>query len=499
MSGILFASEFDRLEALDSKKNREAFVEQSSNSYRENSMMTTQVQRLGNMDPMQDKKAFLKQAVKAYKESKSTKTAYRGNPEYIQFLERKRRADIDTATVCVGCPNFLLLTEQVNGILQVQKNHLPENTPAAVFNEINSLEGLFYFVQEENAQGERVGANGGCQRFEYGMDNIFQKEQDLDFDNHIMLFTEEVNFKNITQVHFAEPGNRKTYYLKGKRPDQDVIIRVVVRPSMPPVISYYRHKEVILRKRIQAKKELKEKNIFLNDKNEKKKKDEKAALEDRFSIDYGIDSDDDSFFPNKVTLIGIKGVSHFESTTFTTSTEISTDKQSAELELASKDKKDYLKLELSSSARLTFQGRSDFDSFAISSQVESKGGKSKAAMQLRDENNQEIVGLNIDEEGLASIGVPLQFNVYDTGILVDGRVVAGQDGSYGGTWVISDRDSKTRYVDVGMKVSQVGKGVSLGHSRKGFKENSRLSIKVSHDDFKDHKATTGWVEYFIKF
>lgn len=457
---------------------------------------TSEYERLSTMDPMKDRKAFLKQAVKAYKESKSKTNDHQGNPQYLQFLENKRSDEINLASVCVGCPNLLLLTEQVNKILQEQKKILPADTPRSVFNEIDSLEGLFYFVQSEDENGDLIGTKGGCEKLEYGAQNLYPKHVDLNFDNHIMLFTEEVNFKNITQIHFTETGKKKTYYLKGKRPNDDVIVKVVVDQRKPAVVTYYRHKEVILRKKIQAKKDATDKIAFTK---KLEKKGDSDPLEDKFLIDYGVETDDDSFIPKKVTILGLDGVSHFESTTFRAKTEISSDKIGAEVSLSSFDKKDFVKVDVDESAKIRLHGRSDFESFAISSQVESKGGKNTAGVQLRDEKDNEVVGLNIDEDGLAQIGVPLQFNVYDTGLLVDGRVVAGQDGLYGGTWVISDRNTKTRYVDVGMKASKDGGGVSIGHSQKAFNEDSTFSVKISHDDFKEKKETSAWINYSYKF
>ncbi len=463
-----------------------------------------EIERLGSMNPMEDKKAFLKQAVKAYKEVNSRTTAYKGSPEYLQFLEDKRREEIDLGSVCVGCPNLLLLTEQVNKILQEQKKTLPRGTPSSVYNEIDALEGLFYFTQAENRQGALNGSAGGCKKMDYGFQGLFPKNKNLDLNNHVMLFTEEVNFKNISQIHFTEAGVKKTYYLKAKPPHQDVVVKVVTNGSGLASVSYYRHSEVVLRKKLLTKKEQFDKIIspsktIKSNAVVKKGKENTLVPEDELTVDYGIETEDDSFIPKKVTLIGLKGISHFESATLRAGTEVSSDKQMAEVELSSKDRKDFLKLDVDATSTVRLQGRTDFDSFAISSQIVQRDGAATAAMQLRDDKNNELVGLSVNEQGMARVGVPLQFNVYDTGLLVDGRVVAGQDGQYGGTWVISDRETKTQYVDVGMRTNKDGAGVSIGHSRKAFKDNSKISIKLTHDDFNNHKATAGWVQYSLKF
>ncbi|MFT6070339.1 MAG: hypothetical protein ACJAT2_003224 [Bacteriovoracaceae bacterium] len=465
-----------------------------------------EIERLGSMNPMEDRKAFLKQAVKAYKEAKSGRSTYKGSPEYLQFLEHKRREEIEQSSVCVGCPNLLLLTEQVNKILQEQKKTLPKNTPASVFNEIDSLEGMFYFVQNENKEGNLEGSEAGCKRYDYGFQGIFAKEKDLNLNNHVMLFTEEVNFKSITQIHLTKLGEKKTYFLKGKAPNDDVVVKVVTNGRGPATVTYYRHKEIIIRKKALTKKEQFDQKAFptktfKSSGGEKKNgaEEKTKAPEDELKFDYGVETEEDSFMPKKVTLLGLSGVSHFESTTLRAGTEISSDQQMAEVELSSKDRKDFLKLDMDATSKVRLQSRSDFESFAVSSQLVHKDGKGTASMQLRDDKDKEVLDLSVDAEGLAKIGIPLQFNVYDTGLLVDGRVVAGQDGQYGGTWVISDRATKKQYVDVGMRGNKDGAGVSIGHSRKPFKNDSKISVKVTHDEFNNHKSTAGWVQFSLDF
>ena len=459
-----------------------------------------EIERLGARNPLEDRKAFLKQAVKAYKEAKSKTTAYKGSPEYLQFLENKRDDEIESSNVCAGCPNLLLLTEQVNKILQEQKKILPEDTPASVFNEIDSLEGLFYFIQAENERGEIVGGKAGCEKIDFGYQGLYPEKKELNIDNHVLLFSEDVNFKNISQIHLSEPGVRRTYFFKGTPPHEDIVVKVVANGAKPATVSYYRHKEIILRKKRKANL-VKEQTLItkaLKLGEEKKLKNE-GVPKDEFIVDYGLQTEEDSFIPKKLTLLGLSSTTHFDSAIIRAGTEISSDKQAAEVELKSKDGKDFLKAEVDASSRVRLNTRSDFSSFAISTQIEQRNGKGSGSMQLRDEKNHELVGLSVDERGLAKIGVPMQFNVYDTGVLVDGRVVAGQDGSYGGTWVISDRNTKKRYVDIGLRTSKDSAGLSLGHSRKVFNESSRISVKFTHDEYKDRNASAGWVQFSMDF
>lgn len=459
-----------------------------------------EIERLGSMNPLEDRKAFLKQAVKAYKEAKSKTTAYKGSPEYLQFLESKRDEEIEASNVCVGCPNLLLLTEQVNKILQEQKKSLPKDTPASVFNEIDSLEGVFYFIQKENERGEVVAGRAGCEKLDFGYQGLFPEKKKLNIDNHIMLFSEDVKFNNISQIHFSEPGVIRTYFLKGAPPHDDIVVKVVANGAKPATVSYYRHKEIILRKKTKDKLVEEQTRITKALKlGEEKKPKATGTPKDEFIVDYGVQTEEDSFIPKKVTLLGLTSTTHFESATITAGTEISSDKQMAEVQIKSKDGKEFLKAEVDASARLKLDARSDFDSFAISSQVVQRNGKGTASLQLRDDKNNELVGLSVDERGLAKVGVPMQFNVYDTGVLVDGRVVAGQDGSYGGTWVISDRNTKTRYVDIGVRTSKDSAGLSLGHSRKVFNEKSRISVKFTHDEYKDRNTSAGWVQFSTSF
>lgn len=455
---------------------------------------------------------FLKQARKSYKAAVK-KAESSSNPEYIHFLESKRREDIDAASICVDCPNVLLLTENVNDILQHLKKDPKNEIPSSILNEIDSLEGMFYFTQEENRQSLELVASEPCLRRDLGTKHPFYPSNDnFDDDNHIMVFTKNVSFKNISQAQLIDINKRKTYFFKGTKPHEDVIIKVVRNTNGEGSVSYYRHKEIVVKARKEkAKKDLEAKIIrpLTNEEKiaAKKKLEEDGPIvfggtedgkKDELVIDYGWKTEGDSFIPKKVTVLEVEGISEFESMSITGGAEVSSKRQAVDLNISGNKGKDFVAVEVNADTQVKLKGRSDFDTFAFTGQAKMKGQKKSAAVQLRNDKNQEVMEISHGTDGISRLGVPHKFNVYDTGVIVDGKVVVGQDGSYGGTWVLSDRDSDTQYVDIGVRGRDDGRGISLGHSQK-LSRDSRISVKLTHDDYSHRTESGAWVSFSLDF
>lgn len=451
-----------------------------------------------------DPVAFVRKAHKAYKDVRKDMEAGGSRSEYAQYLESKRREDIDAASICVDCPNLLLLTENVNDILQHVKDDPRSEYPAHVLNELDSLEGMFYFIQEEDRQGLALVDGSPCSREELDYNNFFRNDNNFNEQNHVVLFTKNISFKDISQTQFIQKGKRKTFFFKAAYPNEDIIVKVVRLSSGVATVSYYRHKEIVMK--ALSDKERKERDYQKVGEPTKEDKQDDAIIfggvsngkKDELKIDYGWKTEGDSFIPKKVTVLEVEGISEFSEANLSGGVEVSSKRQAIDMKVSGKEGKSFVGVELNADTELKLKSRSDFDSFSITSQAKVKGTSQSAKVQLRDSENHEILELSKGSDGLGRVGVPHRFNVYDTGVIVDGRVVVGQDGSYGGTWVLSDRDTKKRYLDVGLKRNSESSGVSLGHSR-SLSQNSRISIKVSHDEFDKRRESAGWVQFSMDF
>ncbi len=463
--------------------------------------------RLNNADPEKDPVGFARVIYDAYKETASIQKRKTNDPEYAHYLKEVNRKKIEEGTICVDCPNTFLLTEQVNDILQHMANEPESKIPPAVLNEVNSLDGMFYFTREEAKHSLKSSEEVPCERWELGRGSMpFNEQEEFNASEHIMVFTKDISFKHISQAQIFEPGVQKTFFLRAKYPHDDIVIRVIRDRKGNAKVAYFRHKEIYMKAKKVHDKKMRTLEAMAPAKREKKIREEKLAKEaaakkassDHLDLDYGWKTEGDGFIPKKVTILSVNGASHFESMTLEGGAEVSSKKQAAGIKLRSKEGKDYVGVEVEADGDVSLNSRTDFETYAITGQVRQSGKTSSGAVQLRDDKNQEIVEVSVDRAGLARLGVPMQFNVYETGIEIDGKVVAGQDGSFGGNWSVVDGKSKKRYLDVGLTGNKTGGSVSLGHSR-NLSNSSSISIKVAQDHFDDRKQTAGWIQYKLEF
>lgn len=451
------------------------------------------------MNPNDDPVTFAKTVYEAYK--KGTDTSGREqNPDYAIYMRNLERERLKQGDICADCPNLLLLTDQVNAVLQHMANDPNSDFSPRVLHEVNSLEGMFYFTKEENYSGMKTDG-APCKRFELmNRHDPFGDPDSFDEGNHVLIFSRNVNFDNISQVQILEPGKRKIFFFRGLYPDEDIVVRVIRDSKGNANVSYFKEM-VSVGKENRGWEQLKNQNKALSQHNAKMAKvaeeqrqamAKEDATRDKFNMEYGWNTEGSGTIPDKVTVLSIDGASHFETVSLTGGAEVSSKKQAANVRLSDKEGDDFVGLEANGNGDVTLSSRSDFESFAVTSQATQKG---EVAVQLRDKDNKEIVELRRNDEGLAQLGVPMQFNIYDTGVIVDGKVVAGEDGSYGGTWVLRDRDSKTRYVDLNLNNDKEKTQVGVGHSQR-FSNGTVIGVKVNQNFHNDGRSeTAGWVQF----
>tara|TARA_Y100000590_G_scaffold470774_1_gene670170 strand:- start:117106 stop:118584 length:1479 start_codon:yes stop_codon:yes gene_type:complete len=464
-------------------------------------------ERLNNADPEKDPESFVRVLYDAYKETERIRGRTTNDPEYANYLKEVNREKIEEGTICVDCPNTFLLTEQVNDILQHLAKDPKSKIPPSVLNEVNSLDGMFYFTKEEARHSIKTAEEIPCRRWELGRGSMpFQDPEEFDASENILVFSRNINFKNISQAQLLEPGVQKTYFLRGQYPHEDIVIRVIRDSKGNAQVAYFRNKEIYLKAKKVNDQRLRELEAMAPEKRKRllreqklaKEAAEKKAASDHLDIDYGWKTEGDGLLPKKVTILSLDGASHFDTVSIQGEAEISSKKQAAGIKVKSKEGKDYVGLELEADGDLSLSSRTDFESFAVTGQVKKHGNTSSASVQFRDDKDKEVVELSVDRAGLARLGVPMSFNVYETGLDINGKVVAGQDGSFGGNWSIVDGTTKRRYMDVGLHGNKKGESVSVGHSR-NLSKNSSISIKVARDNYEDNKQTAGWVQFKYDF
>lgn len=267
---------------------------------------------IGAINPDEDPVAFAKTVYKAYKVGKAS-PGQEIDPQYAQLLVKKERRRIEEGSICVDCPNLILLTDQVNSVLQHLVNDPNNEAPVDVLSEVNSLEGMFYFTKEEIKQGNLQSTEVPCTRIEFpDPRGPLRAKQSFDADNHVLIFSKNINFKNILQVHLLEPGVRKTYFFRAKYPHEDVVVRVMRDSKGNTQVNYYRNRNLVAEaKKKQEQKEIAaltpfERKLRLEEEAKRKKLAEEKAKEDRLNVDYGWNTEGSGVLPSKVTVLATK-------------------------------------------------------------------------------------------------------------------------------------------------------------------------------------------------
>lgn len=147
------------------------------------------------------------------------KEAKKDNPNFQYKLEREEILKSDNS--CLHCPKHLLLTEQINKVMEKWAHDPTRDLGNEVPVKINRLKFLYYTLALHDQNGKR-----GCQRF---MD-ITPDLKPTKFDGQFKLIAEDVlRFRDVSEIQYMNPGlDEVVYYYRGEGADQDIVVQAIL-------------------------------------------------------------------------------------------------------------------------------------------------------------------------------------------------------------------------------------------------------------------------------
>jgi len=147
------------------------------------------------------------------------KQAKKENPDFQYKLEREEILKSDNS--CLHCPKHLLLTEQINKVMDKWARDPSRDLGNEVPVKINRLKFLYYTLALHDQNGKR-----GCQRF---MD-ITPDLKPTKFDGQFKLIAEDVlRFRDVSEIQYMNPGLEEVvYYYRGEGAGQDIVVQAIL-------------------------------------------------------------------------------------------------------------------------------------------------------------------------------------------------------------------------------------------------------------------------------
>lgn len=146
--------------------------------------------------------------------------AAKNDPANFKYkLEREETLSSDKA--CAHCPKHLLLTEQINKVMDKMASDPSSNLGNEVPIKINRLKFLFYTQALIDKNGKR-----DCHRY---MDYTPDLEP-TKFDGQFDLIAEEaLRFKDVSDIQYINPHlDELVYYYRGEGADKDVVVQAIL-------------------------------------------------------------------------------------------------------------------------------------------------------------------------------------------------------------------------------------------------------------------------------
>jgi hypothetical protein len=153
---------------------------------------------------------------------KQKKEEIKTNPKADFTYNLFREEELKNDQSCPTCPKYLLLTDEINKVVDKMAKDPKLATSDELPAKINHLKFLYY----EQGIHERDGGTR-CQRFS----DLTPDLKPIKFDGQFKLLAEDtLNFKNITTIQYMNPDlDEVVYYYKGQNEnDKDIIVQAIM-------------------------------------------------------------------------------------------------------------------------------------------------------------------------------------------------------------------------------------------------------------------------------